>query len=528
MNAQVARSGVTLRALALGLILAPAVGASVPFIGLHMLGSSPNGYFASSMSLVVLFVLVIAVNLLLGCLNRSWVLQPGELVVIFVMMTLANSVPGIISYWLPLVSSPFYYANAENNWADLIHPHLPHWLVPRDEEAIQAFFEGAARGASDIPWDVWAVPLLGWLPLFVALQLVTICLMVILRRQWMEKERLIYPVMQLPLSMIRDDASGSLVKPFFRNPIMWIGFCMPLVPMTLIGLHSYFPFFPRLEFSIPFPLFSSRFSFATLGFFFLIQTEVSLGLWVFTLLNYFQEFVYRGVGWGIDQEPVVSVWSYGLHSLVHQGMGASIVLVLGGLWVGREHIATVVRKAFTGAPDVDDSDEIMSYRAAVFGLLGGLGVMIYWMTAIGFPPLATVVLLFFAFVVYVTLTRVIVEGGVAVIYAPLVAPDAAISAVGTSVFGGAPAWSAPGSRASSPTTCSTFRCPTSPTGSSSASRSRGAGAACSGACCWRCCWASPAPCGCCCSWRIPTALSISGRPTSCGCPTTSATTSRRA
>ena len=136
-------------------------------------------------------------------------------------------------------------------------------------------------------------------------------------------------------------------------------------------------------------------------------------------------------------EPAVSVWSYGMHSLVHQSMGASIVLVLGGLWVGREHLRRVFRKAFAGAPDVDDSDEILSYRSAVFGLLSGLAVMVYWMTAIGVSLFGTLVVLFFAFIVYITLTRVIVEGGVAVIYAPLVAPDAAISAAGTSVFGGA-------------------------------------------------------------------------------------------
>ena len=52
------------------------------------------------------------------------------------------------------------------------------------------------------------------------------------------------------------------------------------------------------------------------------------------------------------------MWSYGHASLVHQGMGAMIVLVLGGLWEGREHLQQVFRKAFARAPDVDDGDEI--------------------------------------------------------------------------------------------------------------------------------------------------------------------------
>ena len=51
------------------------------------------------------------------------------------------------------------------------------------------------------------------------------------------------------------------------------------------------------------------------------------------------------------------------------------------------------------------------------------------------PALAAGVLLFFVFVVYITLTRSVTEGGVAVIYAPLVSGDAAISAAGTAMFG---------------------------------------------------------------------------------------------
>lgn len=427
--------GITARAVLLGLALSFGVGAVVPFISLHMLASNASAYFTSQIALFALFVLILFVNVVLGKLRVSWVFHRGELVILFIMMALANSVPGLVAYWVPLVSSPFYYASAENDWAEMIHPYIPDWLVPRDPAAIQAFFEGSTGGASQIPWDVWIGPLLAWAPLVIALQVVMICMMVILRRQWVEKERLIYPVMQLPLAMVRDDDRGSLLKPFFRNPVMWIGFSMPVLLLSVNGLSAYFPFIPSLSFSIPFPLFSSRFSFATLGFFFLIQTEVSLGLWVFTLLNELQQLIYTEIGWGIDQEPAVSVWSYGLHSLVHQGMGASIVLVLGGFWVGREHIMRVFRKAFAGAPDVDDGDEIMSYRAAVLGLILGMAVLVYWMTAAGIPLAGTLVVLFFAFVVYITLTRVIVEGGVAVIYAPLVSADAALSAAGTALYG---------------------------------------------------------------------------------------------
>ena len=427
--------GLTLRSLGIGLLLAFGVGAVVPFLGLYVQGSNSGAYFTSQIAHLLLFLLILVVNAGLGSIRRSWVLQRGELVVIFIMTSLANSVPGLIGYWVPLVSSPFYYASPENNWGELILPYLPTWLVPHDLEAIRAFFEGNEGQSSAIPWQVWLTPLLSWLPLVVALHVATLCLMVVVRRHWVENERLVYPVMQLPLAMVQDDERGSLIKPFFRNGVMWIGLAVPVITGTVIGLHAYFPFLPTIDLTVPFPLFSSRLSFATLGFFFLIQREVTFGLWLFTLLNNLQEAIYRSIGWGIEQEPAVSVWSYGLPSLVHQGMGAMIVLVLGGLWVGREHIGNVFRKALRGAPDIDDSDEILSYRSAVLGLTGSVGVMAGWLWLLGIPLLGIATLLFFMFIVYMALTRVVAEGGVAVIYAPLVAPDAAVSAIGTSFFG---------------------------------------------------------------------------------------------
>jgi hypothetical protein len=430
------QTGLTLRALVIGLLLAFGIGVAGPFLSLYVQGANATAYFTSQMAHFLLFVLVGIVNVVLGVLRRSWILNKSELVVIFIFMSLANSTHTMVFYWVPMVSSPFYYARTENNWLTLIVPHIPTWLVPHDTGVIREFFEGSDSGTSGIVWEVWLEPLIGWLPIFVALPLASLCLMVILRRRWVDQERLIYPVMQLSLSMVQDDERSSLIKPFFRSGIMWVGFAIPMIVGGIIGLHAYFPFIPTIELSAGIPIFGGiRLSFATLGFFFLIQREVAFGLWVFTLLNKLQDTVYHGIGWGIEQEPAISVWSYGMPSLVHQGMGAMIVLVLGSLWVGREHLINVFRKAFFGAPEVDDSDEIVSYRGAVFGLLGSVGVMTFWLWCIGIPLPGVLVFLFFMFIIFVALTRVIAEGGVAVIYTPMVPADAAMSAIGTTAFG---------------------------------------------------------------------------------------------
>ena len=186
---------------------------------------------------------------------------------------------------------------------------------------------------------------------------------------------------------------------------------------------------------IPFPLFSARLSFATLGFFFLVQREVVFGLWVFKLLNDLQAYIYAETGWGIEEMEAISVWSYGMDSLVHQSVGGMIVLVLGGLWLARDHLKNVLRKAFGVAPDVDDSDEIMSYRAAVWSLiLSSVGIFI-WCLSIGISAPGTLIYMFFSFVIFVTLTRAVAEGGVAVIYTPMVPADAVVSYGGTLMVG---------------------------------------------------------------------------------------------
>jgi len=74
---------------------------------------------------------------------------------------------------------------------------------------------------------------------------------------------------------------------------------------------------------------------------------------------------------------------------------------------------------------------MMSYRMAVFGLILGFTVMVWWLVASGLPLWATLVFLFFAFVFFVGLTRIVVEGGVAEGVASTIGSSALVSGFGT-------------------------------------------------------------------------------------------------
>jgi hypothetical protein len=78
---------------------------------------------------------------------------------------------------------------------------------------------------------------------------------------------------------------------------------------------------------------------------------------------------------------------------------------------------------------------MMSYRQAVFGGMAGLLVMTVWLWQAGVPLIVVPVLLFGCFVVFLTITRVVVEGGVAVMFPPIIGPDFVASGLGTGILG---------------------------------------------------------------------------------------------
>lgn len=388
------------------------------------------------LSVVSIFAVLAVSTLLARMAGRSLALNRRELIVVYIMMICASAIPtmGLSEYLLPIICAPFYYATPENDWANLIQPYIKDWMVPGDLDAIKHFYEGLPSG-QQIPWGVWIRPLVAWGILLGALYLVMICMMVILRKQWVERERLIFPLVQLPQEMVQESARGSVVPPFFRNPVMWAGFVIPILIGTLNALHNYYNFIPGINLVGSTPVFRRtvnlifRWSFPMIGFSYLINLDIAFSLWFFNLIALGQRGIFNILGIA-STEKLGIYGAAGNPIQAHMGMGAITVLVLFGLWVARGHLGDVLRKAFLGDQDVDDSGELLSYRLAVLGLIGGLGVMTVWLRLSGFPLWAALVFLFGAFVIFVGLTRIVVEGGVAEGVASTISSSALVSGFG--------------------------------------------------------------------------------------------------
>ena len=434
-----AGSGVSARSLVAGTLLSVCICVGAPYGNMVLRGSYMALDFSTAAALFVFFLLILLVHPLLGLAHRSLAFRRDELAVVYIMAIVSCSIPtmGLTEYLLPIISGATYYASPENDWAQLIHPYIPAWLVPQDYNAVKYFYEGAPRGVA-IPWAAWIPSLAAWIPLILALYISMMCIAVILRRQWIERERLAFPLVQLPMAMIEEGPRPSIVKPFFKSWLMWIGFALPFAVGSLRALHNYFNYIPTVALSTSIPLFRNTtnltiaLSFPMLGFSYFVNLDIAFAIWFFNLLARVQEGTFNILGISSTEKLY---YAGGFPVLAHQGMGAMIVLALFGLWAARSHIRQVLGKAFQDDPDVDDSDEMLSYRTAVLGLVGCNLFIGGWLWLAGLALWVVPLYLFAMYVLFIAVTRVVAEGGIAAARAPLIASDFVPSALGNSALG---------------------------------------------------------------------------------------------
>jgi hypothetical protein len=422
------------RAVGIGFLASLLIAALDPY-GLYVIqGSYMTLDYSTPAAVFVFFVLVVIINGLWKRRSPRTALRSGELITIYVMMIAACVVPtlGLTAQILPVLAAVIYYANPANGWDRLIHPHLHPLLAPRDKEAVRLFFEG--KPGATVPWEVWLPPLLAWMPLILALYFVMIAIMVIFRRQWMDRERLAFPVTQLPLEMVNEQ------DPLLRKPLFWLGFALPFAVGSLIALHNYAPSVPAPKLNVYVPLFretvnwSLRFSFPMLGFFYLANLDALFSLWFFNLLF----MVVRGYLniYGVEiREDLGGAYGTPYIPYKYLGMGAMLMLVATGLWAARSHLSDVFRKSIGRGKDVDDSGEVLSYPVAFWGTVLGLLAMSVWIWWSGLPYWATWVYLLFMMVLFFGLTRVVVETGLAEAVAAMIAPVFTVAAFGSTPVG---------------------------------------------------------------------------------------------
>ncbi|HJN14898.1 MAG TPA: DUF6785 family protein, partial [Armatimonadota bacterium] len=365
--------------------------------------------------------LVLAFNGIIGRIAPKLRLSRRELIMVYVL-TASSSVivsSGGIHFLIPTLTAPWYFASPENNWADF-HQFIPEWFSPRSEDVIEAYYEGE----SAVPWRYWATPLASWFGFMAIFSLATLSITAIVRRQWVEHEKLTFPTVYIPLNVTRG-------KAFWGDRIMWIGFAIPFLMGTLNTLNLNFPAIPKIEYrSIPLgtyftdrpwsylrPLSISLYPFVT-GIAYLLSTEVTMSSVFFFGFTKFERLLGGATGW--------NEWGSGMQYsrfpfLEYQGAGAFIALAALSLWVGRKEYTRMLRAALGLDRDADPED-VWPIRA----FIASFALLVVYCRIAGMSLLPPVALLLLSLTYMLAATRIRAETGNAWLFGPQVEPSIAM------------------------------------------------------------------------------------------------------
>ncbi len=433
---------ITRRSVLLGLGLACALTAITPYND-YTVGNSFIAGNHFPLGAVAALLLLSALNLLVYRIRGRALLHAREIAVVYITVMVTSGIPssGLLRYLLPVLTAPYYFAGIGNRWDQVFWDYIPPWLGVSDDAAVMWFWEGMPEAAS-IPWAPWFFTLLRWSIFIGALWLMMITLSVLVRKQWADRERLAFPLVQFPLEVVRphEDRPSSA---FFTNRLVWIGAAAIFLLRIVNGLNQYFPALPAIPtfWSLDSSLTDRPWSAASpvwvmiqptaVAFGYLLTLEVAAGFWASALFLKAQAVVLSAFGY-----EGASAWSGVIAEIgTRQQMGGVLVVAAILLWFLRGTFIDAVRKTFTRAPDVDDSAEPLAYRFAVLGLLAGFAAALFWLVAAGLSPLQSFCYLIAFLCICLVLSRIVAEAGLLMVHLPINAVDCLLLSGSTALVG---------------------------------------------------------------------------------------------
>jgi hypothetical protein len=349
--------------------------------------------------------------------------SPTEFAVVFAMVTVAASIGAQdeVQYLIPMLLYPFRESVERDT--RLLRPHIPDWYVPKDPAVVEPYYIGHVNFWDPAIWTHWVVPVLVWTGWLIALGVTMWAWNVILRRRWVDQDRLTFPAVQLPIAMCR---SAGFAGPL-RGPIFLAGVAAAVLCESLTQLHQVLPIVPdvptwfnaspALEGAQP-PwnaLAPMNITWAPfhIGVCYFIPLDILFSSWFFYLLRKLMEVVgyafgWRELGWDARGFPFTRALA----------SGSWIVIFVLLVWAERKQLAHVLREGFTWGrrgkhlrAHADDTDEPGSYRWAARLLVLGLVALVGFSVYAGMSLWLTLAYYAFYWMLTVTMTRIYAQVG---------------------------------------------------------------------------------------------------------------------
>ncbi|MFV0422418.1 DUF6785 family protein [Oleidesulfovibrio sp.] len=405
-------------------------------------------------------------------------LSGGEILVVWLLTTIASGVAwsGLTEHFLLLITAPVRFVQEGFLWPDAMRTLLPDSWLQRDAGAVRLLYDGIQSGramswsevASQIPWHLW-LPVLGtWILFLLVCYATMICIVSLFGRQWVENERMNYPLLRVPQLMGEALDAGKMGQ-FVTDRYLWWGLSIPVFLHLLNGLHFVTPGVPQIDTLVLagkyFPKYGLLSGFhklkiyivpAFIGFAFLASRQVSFSLWFFHLagllllgLLYVSGLQAPEAALGVTLGPDFS------RPEEAQSMGAAVIFFCFLLWLARGHLLSTLRLAAgikSPAPESGTSPaakntqeascpagsgEWMSAVTALRGAVAGLLLMGIWCHWAGVSIIGCVALPLVFFLMLLVVSRLIAQGGLPGFSLSAAPTDGLTSMFGSGILGGA-------------------------------------------------------------------------------------------
>jgi hypothetical protein len=386
-----------------------------------------NSYWISYVEMIWhtahLTIVALPVNVIFALLMLTWVnhvvrriwprgaLSQRDLLIIYAMLAVGSAFSGhdFMPRLMGVMPYAFRYATPENDWEALFFRYLPRWLVVDEPRVVRDFYEGETSFFAGGYLRSWLTPILVWSFVVFLLLLIFLLLTAILRKQWVERERLSYPIIQIPLEITRE--SGSV----FKNRLLWIGFGIAAGIDIINGLSYFYPTLPEIPVkrydlnqyitNKPWNAMGStplRFYPLLTGLAFLLPLDLSFSAAFFYIFRKAQRVI--GSTTGIHYVP-------GFPFFGEQGTGALLALVVIALWGSRRHLARIFVSLFSARRTGEDANEPLPYRITILGLILCILLFVGFCMRAGMSAWVFVVFLAIYLTIVIGVTRMRAEMG---------------------------------------------------------------------------------------------------------------------
>jgi len=413
--------GASWRGWVIGLLCVALLAGSLPHLDFVLRGTILTNSMFPASSVFFLLVLTALVTLGLSRFRAVLGLKRQDLILVFCMAMVVNAIPGcgFWTFWMTATTGGVYLARPENHYDETIVPHIPSAWLPggrADSRAIEWFYMGLPPG-QEIPWGAWVRPYALWALALVLFFGMLFALCGLLRRQWSDRERLAFPLAQLPEEMVSGLAGSGQARPFLTDRAAWWGIGLVLAFHSWNALGDYTTMIPRFPIrndltgyltEEPWRAFMpvwAYFYLSVVGLTYLLSLEVAFSLWFYWVVLKLGYLVAVQLGYGTTGFDFG-----GTSGFIDQGNGALLGLALGGFWLARSELKNSFLQALgLRARDEDPAD--YSPQVLWLVLLACFAGSVAWLAAFGIGLLYAALIVVFMLVAMTALTRLSCEGG---------------------------------------------------------------------------------------------------------------------